>query len=89
MDSRFVATVAPHLKFLGDQSLTPQSRLPDLGLDSMQAIDLLFDLEDRFGVALPDDELNDKTFATAGDLWDAIDRVAGEQGVELEPEDRS
>ncbi|MFG3116250.1 acyl carrier protein [Streptomyces sp. NPDC048197] len=38
----------------------------------MQAIELLFAVEDTFGISLPDEELNDTTFATAGSLWNVI-----------------
>jgi len=73
MDSRFVELLTPFLKFLGDHEINVDSRLRDYGLDSMKAIDLLFAIEDTFGVALPDEDLNDTTFATAGSLWRAVD----------------
>ncbi|GAA2435660.1 hypothetical protein GCM10010273_10670 [Streptomyces lavendulocolor] len=38
----------------------------------MQAIDLVFDLEDNCGVTLPDDQLTDANFETAGSLWEAV-----------------
>ena len=72
MDSRFVALLVPFLKFLGDREITRDSALRELGLDSMQAIELLLAIEDEFGVSLPDEDLNDTTFATAGNLWDVI-----------------
>jgi acyl carrier protein len=72
MDSRFVEVLRPFLKFLGDQQVTAESRLRELGLDSMKAIELLFAIEDTFGVSLPDEDLNDTTFATAGSLWRAV-----------------
>jgi acyl carrier protein len=81
MDTRFTDAVAPHLRFLNDQPLEPQAKLADLGLDSMHAIDLLFDLEDTFGIAFPDDDLNETTFATAGSLWNTVQRVADDQDV--------
>jgi acyl carrier protein len=45
----------------------------------MQAVELLFGIEDAFGVSLPDEELNDTTFATAGSLWSVV-RTALESG---------
>jgi acyl carrier protein len=71
MDPRFTELLTPFLKFLGGQEITAGSPLRDLGLDSMQAIELLFALEDTFGVTLPDEDMNDATFATAGSLWNA------------------
>jgi acyl carrier protein len=69
MDPDFVTMLRPFLKYAGDQEFTTDSRLRDLGLDSMQAIELLFAIEDCYGVTLPDDKLVDATFETAGRLW--------------------
>jgi acyl carrier protein len=38
----------------------------------MQSIELLFSIEDTLGIALPDEALNETTFATAGSLWKAV-----------------
>jgi acyl carrier protein len=75
MSPQFAELLKTYLPYLKDQPLTPQSRLRDLGLDSMKSIDLLFAIEDNLGVCLPDDDLNDTTFATAGSLWAAVTRA--------------
>lgn len=72
MDERFAEMLRPFLQFLNDREITPDSGLRELGLDSMKAIELLFAIEDTFGISLPDEDLNDATFATAGSLWQAI-----------------
>ncbi|MGG2460874.1 acyl carrier protein [Streptomyces sp. RGM 3693] len=74
MDPRFTDLLRPFLKHAGTDplTLTPDTDLRRLGVDSMQAIELLFTIEDTFGISLPDEELNDATFATAGSLWQAI-----------------
>jgi acyl carrier protein len=72
MDTAFTAMLRPFLKFAGDREILPDSRLRDLGLDSMQAIELLFAIEDTFNVSVPDDLLTDTTFETAGGLWRVI-----------------
>jgi acyl carrier protein len=77
MDPRFTDLLAPFLKFLGDQEITAETELREQGLDSMQAIELLFAIEDTFAVVLPDEYMNDTTFATAGNLWSVIS-AAGE-----------
>lgn len=77
MDDRFVTLLRPFLRFLPpDRAPAPDDRLHDLGLDSMQAIELLFAVEDTFGVSLPDELLTDATFETAGSLWRAIVETA-------------
>jgi len=42
--------------------------LRDLGLDSMTAIELVIDIEERFGAQFPEDLLVRETFATFGAL---------------------
>lgn len=76
MDETFTAMLRPFLKFAGDQEIRRDSRLRDLGLDSMQAIELLFAIEDTFDVCLPDDRLNDATFETAGALWQVVEELS-------------
>jgi acyl carrier protein len=76
MDPRFTDLLAPFLKFLGDQEITAETALREQGLDSMQAIELLFAIEDTFAVVLPDEHMNDTTFATAGNLWTVISEAA-------------
>lgn len=77
MDQKFADVVRPFLKFHGGAPLSAGSRLFDLGLDSMQAVELLFAIEDAYGVELPDDKLNDATFETLGSLWTVVDSLRG------------
>lgn len=46
--------------------------LPDLGLDSMSAIELVIHIEDRFGVQFPEERLVRETFATFPALVAAV-----------------
>jgi acyl carrier protein len=71
MDVRFVEMLKPFLPFLNGSPITADTQLRELGLDSMQAIELMFALEDTFGLQLPDEALVEDTFRTAGNLWNA------------------
>ena len=73
----------PFLRYEGGQPITPDARLRDLGLDSMQEIELLFAIEDTYGVVLPDEMLTDTTFSTVGRLWAAIEELSARQGDEI------
>ncbi|MEE1927855.1 phosphopantetheine-binding protein [Streptomyces sp. TRM 70351] len=76
MDSQLDALLRPHLRYLpADRPLEDDAPLHDLGLTSMQAIDLLFDIEDVYGVSLDDDQLTDATFASPQSLRQAIDQA--------------
>lgn len=73
MNPTFEAVLRRHLNRLpAGEPLPPDEPLKNLGLDSMQAVDLVFDLEDELGVALPDEAMTADTFATASSLWEAL-----------------
>ncbi|EYT81902.1 MULTISPECIES: phosphopantetheine-binding protein [unclassified Streptomyces] len=57
--------------------LRPEERLRALGLNSMRAVDLVLDLEDRFDFAFPDDRFTDENFATEASLWAAVEPLLG------------
>lgn len=69
----FLGILCGHLKQTGDAgSLTMESNLYMLGLDSMAAVNLLFELEETFGVVFPDTFLTESTFETPTALKSAI-----------------
>jgi acyl carrier protein len=68
----FQDILRPHLPFADSGDLTGSTDLTSLGLDSMSIVQLLADLEDRYDVELPDDILNEATFATVGSLWQTL-----------------
>jgi acyl carrier protein len=37
------------------ENITLESRLEEIGVDSLSLLDLMFDMEDKFGVRMPDD----------------------------------
>jgi acyl carrier protein len=69
----FLGILCSHLKQIGDSGgLTMESNLYMLGLDSMAAVNLLFELEETFGVVFPDSFLTESTFETPTALKSAI-----------------
>jgi acyl carrier protein len=70
----------PFLPYMTEQAITEQSRLRDLGLTSMKEIELLFAVEDAYGVQVPDEKLTDGTFETSGQLWNVISELRAETG---------
>jgi acyl carrier protein len=62
---------------IGPEKVIPEMLLADLGVDSLMLVELMFEFEDRFNIAL------DKNFVsptTVGDLASLMDRLRGEQG---------
>ena len=68
----FQDALLPHLPYAEGGSLGADDDLAALGLDSMGVVQLLADLEDAFGVELPDELLTEETFATVGSLWASV-----------------
>ena len=68
----FEQLLKPHLPFAADRLLEADDDLAGLGLDSMSIVQLLADIEDSYGIELPDDILNEATFATVGSLWQVL-----------------
>jgi acyl carrier protein len=71
-----VLSVLDEVLSLGGRALKYDRETPLLGsvaeLDSMAVVTLLTTLEDRFGIAVADDEVDGSTFATVGSLIDFV-----------------
>lgn len=63
---------------LGESEITPERSLQSLGIDSLAAMELMFDLEDEFGIRLPNDQ---QVIDTLRDLVTVIDRQLALQCV--------
>lgn len=75
MNAEFTALLRPYLKYAGDQEIGGDVCLRDLGLDSMRAIEVLFAVENAFGIMIPDEKLTDATFQTPLTLWSVIEEL--------------
>ena len=64
--------LAKYLK-IAEATIGEDSRLQDLGLDSLGAIQLVFEIEEQFKVSVPDDRIQD--FKTVRDVCDGIEAL--------------
>jgi len=60
------------------EELKPQTTLEDLGIDSLDKIEFMFDIENEFQIKIPDEEFK---VTTIQDMVDAIDRFILEQRI--------
>ena len=58
------------------EELTPTTTLELLGLDSLDKIEFMFDIENEFKIKIPDEEFKVETIQ---DMVDAIDRFLSQQ----------
>jgi acyl carrier protein len=63
---------------LSPDSLTPETPLEEIDIDSLAVIELMFALEDEFDVIAEDAAAGDYT--TLGDIADYIDELIAERG---------
>jgi acyl carrier protein len=58
------------------EELKPETTLEYLGLDSLDKIEFMFDIENEFGIKIPDEQFK---ITTIQDMVDAVDRFLSEQ----------
>lgn len=64
-------------KQLAPSAITPQSSFDELQIDSLDKINLSFEVEELFKIAIPDDSLN--SLRTVGDVIAGVHRLQAEQ----------
>jgi acyl carrier protein len=73
---KFTGLLQSYLPLSGSGPLDPSANLMDLGLDSLNTVEILVRLEEAFDIRLPDEELIMETFETVGSLWSVLTGIA-------------
>lgn len=64
--------------------ITPESTLKDLEIQSLDAVQIIFEIEDRYNITLPDRDPNFDTESVKG-LIDAVEKLVAEKPAEAPP----
>ncbi len=64
-------------KMVSESEITPESTLDELGITSLDSISLVFDIEDQYGIEVPNEEL--KKLRTVGDIIDGVEKLLAAQ----------
>lgn len=67
--SSFDELLRSYLSLEESQELAPDMNPVDHGLNSMATVSLLLDLEERYGLTIPDDQLATLATANVGQMW--------------------
>jgi acyl carrier protein len=59
------------------EAISPEATLTELGLDSLTIVELLFDVEDEFGIEIPEERATFETLAEAAALVDELVQAKG------------
>ena len=82
LENRLASVLRQHLTRVADGEEIPlEEELAALGLDSMNAINLMLDLEGEFGVTFPDSMLDAETFRSGQTLAGAIRQLLAQGGA--------
>ena len=60
-------------KNIADGLLRPETSLADVGIDSLDALTILFAIEERFGISIPDDRA--RAMTTFGDMTTIVEEL--------------
>ncbi|WP_202638032.1 acyl carrier protein [Bailinhaonella thermotolerans] len=74
-DEDFETVLRESLGIPASWAIVFDAPLADYGLDSLGAVNLVVDLEQRFGVTFPDGLLVRSTFHSAETLWRALSEL--------------
>lgn len=67
---------------LDETKVVPEATAEDLGLDSLDFIEVLFELEDEFGVRIGDDQMNKPKLDSLADIVTSLEALIAEQAGE-------
>jgi nodulation protein F len=77
-----IAIIARKMPEGRDKNIKLTDNLQELGLESIDALEMVFDLEEKFGIQIPYNANSAATdFATVGDVAGAIQKLVDEQGA--------
>lgn len=60
------------------EKISPDARMDSIGLDSLDTIEMLFEVEDEFHITVPQEAGEAFRVATLQDVVDSISRIAAE-----------
>ena len=73
----FMAEVLSEKYDVDPDMISPEATLTELGLDSLTIVELLFDVEDEFGIEVPEERATFQTLAEAAALVDELVQAKG------------
>jgi acyl carrier protein len=72
VERRCIAIIAKS-KLISEESVTPQMTFDELEIDSLDKINISFEIEDAFHIQIPDDSIS--SLKTVGDIVEGVLRL--------------
>jgi len=70
IETQLIEIVRSEKRDLPEETLKPETALADAGIDSLDALTILFAIEEQFKISIPDDDA--RAMKTFGDMVDAV-----------------
>jgi acyl carrier protein len=77
--AKVIAAIAKAKK-IAPETIALDSKFEDLNIDSLDGLNLFFELEEQFDLSIPDERV--RTLKTIGQVVEEIDRLLAERGVQ-------
>jgi acyl carrier protein len=74
--TQIVVEILGRRKKIDPAAIGPETTLASLGIDSLEGLEVIFALEDRFHISIPDDDAN--TMKTVGAVIAGVQRLVDE-----------
>ena len=72
-----VASIIASVKSLAPEAIKPESSLEKLGMDSLDKINMLFELEGEFNIDIPDEEA--RSIMTVSEIVERLEKQIGKR----------
>jgi acyl carrier protein len=82
VEKRCIAIIAKS-KLIPEESVTRAKTFDELQIDSLDKINISFEIEDTFNIQIPDDSIS--SLKTVGDIIDGVIRLQHESAVQSAP----
>jgi acyl carrier protein len=73
----FLAKILSEKYDVSSDAISLEATVTELGLDSLTVVELLFDVEDEFGIEIPEERATFETLAEAAALVDELVQAKG------------
>lgn len=83
VESRCIAIIAKS-KLIPADSITRDKTFDELQIDSLDKINISFEIEDTFHIQIPDDSIS--SLKTVGDIVDGVIRLQSETATAIAPQ---
>jgi acyl carrier protein len=76
----FQRLIRPRCRFIGAGDFDPDAPLSAMGVDSLEVVDLIIEIEDSYGIEVPQELLTPEVFTSTVTIWLALRGLIGERG---------